>query len=281
MKKVSQRTSEIIQSLYASGGFWSALLPGQESPLWAFEEIAKSVETAAIPHLASLLLDPRQDVREAAARTVGALVAALAVEDYAQLDQTTRNEWAYESTATSNWRRLRPSDVRRFWQLPSSAATLGLISFHGSGFVREAAVNELANLCDGSELPFLLLRLNDWDGTVRESAAVAVLHRIRPDYARHFFRNLWLVDRLKNCGRSQHMPLVGSILALLKEPDAVGLLPEGIASRDRWLRRQSYRLGELSEDGLTANNNDVVLLGDGAGRSNDMLKLEAPHTRRR
>jgi hypothetical protein len=41
------------------------------------------------------------------------------------------------------------------------------------------------------------------------------------------------------------------------------------------------RVGELTEDGLTPNNNDVVLLGDGAGRSNDMLKLEAPHTRRR
>ncbi len=253
MKKLSQKTWEIIQSLYGSPGFWSALVSRQEPPLLAFEEIAKSRETAAIPYLASLLLDSRQNVREAAARTVGALVAALPVEDYAQLDQVTRNDWAYESTATSDWRRLKPSDVRQFCQLPSPAATVGLISFHGSGFVREAAVNVLANLFDGSELPFLLLRVNDWVGTVRESAAVAVLHRIRPDYARHFFRNLWLVDRLKTCGRGQHATLVGSMLALLREPEAAGLLREGLASSDRWLRRQSYQLAieSKSHESLT------------------------------
>jgi hypothetical protein len=215
MKKISQRTIEIIQSLYGSQGLWSALVSRNEPRLAAFEEIATSQETAAIPQLAGLLLDSRQDIREATARTVGTLVAALQIEDYAQLDQATRNEWAYESTGTSAWRRLKPSDVGQLWKLPSSVAAVGLISFHGSGFVRETAVNELANVFDGSELPFLLLRLNDWVGTVRESAAAAVLHRIRPDYARHFFRNLWLVDRLKICGRNQHAPLVESVQALL------------------------------------------------------------------
>src|SRR5439155_4896934 len=162
-----------------------------------------SEEALAIPHLTTFLLNGRSDVREAAARAIGRVIATVPPPEFVQLDEACRNDWSYETSASSVWRRLKPTDVKPFWRLPNAVAVVGVTSCHGSGFIRDAAVNELANIFDGSELPFLLVRLNDWVGVVRETAAAAVLHRIRPDYATYFFRHLRLVLRLRSCGRSQ------------------------------------------------------------------------------
>lgn len=242
MKRLSQKTSELIRELYADQSFWGKLIGRQDPPLWAFDEIASSDEALAIPHLTTFLLNGRSDVREATARAIGRLLTNVPSSEFVQLDEACRNDWSYETSASSVWRRLKPTEVNQFWRLPNAVAVVGVTSCHGSGFVRDAAVNELANISDGSELPFLLVRLNDWVGVVRESAATALLHRIRPDYATHFFRHLRLVFRLRSCGRSQHEEIVTSVTDLLQEPSAAPILREGILSNDRWLRRESFRM---------------------------------------
>jgi hypothetical protein len=44
---------------------------------------------------------------------------------------------------------------------------MALASFHPSGYVREEAIAHLAAVWDGTELPFLLIRVNDWVAPVR------------------------------------------------------------------------------------------------------------------
>jgi HEAT repeat protein len=253
MKRLSQKTSEVIRGLYAGEGFWGKLIGRQDPPLSAFDEIASSGEALAIPHLTTFLLNERSDVREATARTIGRLITNVASADFAQLDEACRNDWSYESSASSVWHRLKPTDVKQFWRLPSAVAIVGVASCHCSGFVRDAAVNELANIFDGSELPFLLVRLNDWVQVVREAAATAVLRRVRPDYATHFFRHLRLVYRLRSCGRSQHDQIVTAVTALLQEPSAASILREGIQSNDRWLRRESFRMAIAARSDQSTN----------------------------
>jgi HEAT repeat protein len=132
--------------------------------------------------------------------------------------------------------------VKQLVRLPAAVAVVGVASFHGSGFIREAAVKELATVSDGSELPFLLLRLNDWVGVVRESSANAVQQRIRPEYASHFLRNLRLVFRLRSCGRGQDEEMIVQVTALLEDPSAFSILREGVFSHDRWLRRTALQM---------------------------------------
>jgi len=270
MKRLSQKTSDLIRGLYAGQSFWGKLIGGQEPPLMAFDEIASSGEALAIPHLTAFLLNGRRDVREAAARTIGRLITSVSSPDFAQLDEACRNDWSCESSASSVWRRLKPTDMKQFWRLPSAVAIVGVTSCHGSGFIRDAAVNELANIFDGSELPFLLVRLNDWVGVVRESTATAVLHRIRPDYATHFFRHLRLVFRLRSCGRSQHEQIVTAVTALLQEPSAASILREGIQSNDRWLRRESFRMAIAAK-----SDQSTALLKEMLSDSDPIMRLWA------
>lgn len=91
-------------------------------------------------------------------------------------------------------------------------------SLHPSGYTREEAVNLLAGVYDGTELPFLLLRLNDWVPQVRTAALAAVRRRIRAEYAEQFARCFALVDRLRRAERADHAPLLAAIAHLVATP---------------------------------------------------------------
>jgi HEAT repeat protein len=55
-----------------------------------------------------------------------------------------------------------------------------------SDYVRQAAVEALGKIESGAELPFLLMRVNDWVPNVRNLAAELLEKRVRPDYVPHF-----------------------------------------------------------------------------------------------
>lgn len=247
MKRASQRTREILGSLSSSRTFWEKLTGRTESPLWAFDEIAKSGEAEVIPHLASFLLSPSQEIRQAAARAIAQLVTLLQDTDYVRLDDLTRTALAYESTINAAWCKLKPTDVESLGELPDGSQMVGLASMHNSGYVREAAVGWLGGASDGSEVPFLLLRLNDWVAVVRAGALRGILSKARPEYAPHFFRHLRLVERLRSCSRETHAEAIEAIDRVLTGPESVTFLREGIGSSDRWFRRHCLRLAIQSK----------------------------------
>jgi HEAT repeat protein len=139
------------------------------------------------------------------------------------------------------WRKLRPSDLSRFTSSEFAVSLLGLATFHSNGYVREAAVEHLAAHNSGQELPFLLIRLNDWVLPVRDAAATAVDARLRPEYAHHFLRSLQLVFRLERCGRANRA-LVDIVCSLLRRAECKEVLRAGMKSSDRALRRASFQL---------------------------------------
>ncbi|MHC1770080.1 MAG: hypothetical protein AB9869_38330 [Verrucomicrobiia bacterium] len=247
MKRGSQRTWELVQSLYSGRSFWDRLLGKAEPPLWAFEEIAASGEAQVIPSLLSFVVSPNANVQRAAAEAIWRLFASVEGTDYVQLDDLSRSELCYESNANSTWRNLKPSEVQSLASVPHGNLLVGLATFHNSGYVRAAAVQELSSVTDGSEIPFLLVRLNDWVGEVRAEALRVITSKAKLDYARHFLRNLRLVDRLRGCGRDAHVQIIQAIESLLKTPDTLPLLKEGVASTDRWLRRHCFRLAVESK----------------------------------
>src|SRR5579872_1118675 len=85
---------------------------------------------------------------------------------------------------------------------PTRSSMLGYASFHRNGYVRHEAIRLLAQIEDGSELPFLLIRQNDWVQPIAGEARTAVESRLTEAYLPNFVKNFALVVRL--LGFSRH-----------------------------------------------------------------------------
>ena len=249
MKTISQDIRQKIGRLFRGGSFWSRVLASKEEQVELLRDIGFSGEAGAIPEIASLLTDSHGAVWRAAVESVHRLLQTLSPFDLAGLDQRMRNFGATDYGGNQAWRKLRPSDLRRFTSSEFASTLLGLASFHNDGHVREAAVNSLSALNDGQELPFLLIRLNDWVEPVREAAADAVNARLHSDYAPQFLRNLRLVLRLQTCGRANRA-LVEAVCELLRNPKCLEVLQAGMKSDDRALRRASFQLASGAEESV-------------------------------
>jgi HEAT repeat protein len=228
-------------------------------------QVAESDDVAAIPAIADLVLDKSPEVAEAASDCVHRLLLATPVERLPSLEEAVR----YNLTERwdGRWRQLKPAQVAH---LPASksarSSIMGLASFCPSGYVREAAVHELARIEDGSELPFLLLRANDWVATVRGFAIVALRRRLVPSYFDHLARNAQLVLRLADCGRDKHDDIIEWFTSQLVGSQHETVFLEIVRGPNRWLRRRSFRsaiehqgshLDRITRIGLGAS--DVVL----------------------
>ena len=180
-----------------------------------------------------------------AAAAIDRLVEACYPLTLAQLDLAVRGQ------ADWRWPSATPARLPGWPRGPTGA--LGVLSFSASGHVREAAVNALARVRDGRELPFLLIRLNDWVAPVRDAARQAVVSRIEVGYSNHFVRALPLFVRLEAQGRQGHEDVRLAILDLLARAECRGALTAGLSASDRPTRREAFRLlGDTASAGDTA-----------------------------
>jgi hypothetical protein len=174
------------------------------------------------------------------------IISELSPLDLASLDQRTRGYVSYSYYTFQNWQKLGPSDIRKLAGSKFATSLVGLASFHSNGHIREKAVAELASQHTGRELPFLLIRLNDWVPQVHEAAAEAVRARIKPAYAVYLLANIALVLRLRICGRVDKK-FVDDICGLLKSSNCKEVLWAGMKSKDKTVRRMSFQLAAEAE----------------------------------
>ena len=161
------------------------------------------------------------------------------------------------------WHSPSPEAKDRLLEWFGPVGSLGLRSFDRDGRVREGAVQQLAQMRDGSELPFLLIRLNDWVLQVRRKARQAVDRRIHPGYAAHFLHCLPLVYRLREQSRDDHSEVVGAVAELLRSSECRPVLLRGLHSVSRATRRFSFRLLlEAPADDLLEVLEDVLASED-------------------
>lgn len=205
------------------------------------EKIAAAREIAALPYLRDHLLSNNLRVRQAAGAAVHVLITRLRPRNHAWLDEQLRESWLM----SIDWScQLTPDRLTSIVASTSfKSALLGLASCHRSGYVRERAVKLLDELVtDGNELPFLLVRCNDWVAPVRMAAITAVMERLNSAYAAHFLRNIRLVGRLKLCGRSSGENLAAPIEMFLTEPTCCEALLAALDSRDPDIRLACFEL---------------------------------------
>lgn len=249
MRQVSDHAHSLLVRLNARPSPLSRLSGQSDSRAAILEELGRCAEPGVIPYLAPIVVWGNPHEVLAGARAVSALLQQTGAEDLIWLDEWMRGSWAFGSQYQEEWRSLTPRELAR-WVGPGEPgiALLKLSSFHGNGFVREEAVRRLSLIEDGSELPYLLLRLNDWVGQVRQAAHSAVAARITPSYISHFVANLALVVRLARGQRADLSGLLDQIDLLLARADAVPALVQGMRSRSKEVRRAAFR-HLISSDG--------------------------------
>lgn len=165
---LSENTRLLIESLYKPVPL---LRRSTKHKLATLGLIGQARETAAIPDIAPLLMDGNKDMAQATARVVSSLGALLKPGELPWLDQVMRDRSPYRWSYPSAWADLKPGQLDKVCRfLAISTFPLGLASFHFNGHVRESAVRPLGDVFNGTELPFLLLRLNDWVPQVRGTA---------------------------------------------------------------------------------------------------------------
>lgn len=161
----------------------------------------------------------------------------------ARLDKQVRQSSLHYRSYLPLWLVIQPDELERMLNAPLvDAGLLGVASFHPNGFVRERALTRLTSVRTGLELPFLLLRLNDWVEPIHEAAVGALQSRLTPDYAAAFVRCLPLLFDLEDPRRRDHGPWLQAVSALLKRPECEPALWDGLGTGERAVRRLCFRL---------------------------------------
>jgi len=269
MRLTSQAT-EILRALQAPQPVLR--LVGGRVDLSLIDKLRQLGEPLAAPALIPLLLGAQAPTFDRIASVVAAILEPVSPARLPELDDACRSLGQYDLVDWSAWRGLTPNDVRA---LESSlgreaAPVLGVASFHRSGYVREAAIMSLDRTESGGELPYLIVRLNDWVTPVAEAARAAVVRRIGAPWVAEWVRCLALVSRMKATTRRGHDDVIERAFALLRDERHGDALREGFRSNDRVARRVAYM---LARDSTAFSIAQVVEL---ALRDRDpMIRLDA------
>lgn len=238
---LSDETNQLLDKLHHQPTGWRARFR-RDDLASIIEQVGQSGEPLAVPSLLGFAFEKNEATSRAAGLAIQSLIAGVPPLDLAFLDQHVRQfgPWSYGRTRVAE---VNPKDVQELG--PSVGVTpfvLGLASFHRDGYVREAATRALARVSSGAEVPFLLIRANDWVAQVREVASEALQARISEGQVAAFVRSLPLVARLRDCGRANHDELADSVEQLLGNGEADEELFEGFHSKDRFTRRACARI---------------------------------------
>lgn len=237
---LSQTTQDSIDNIYKSHSLWESITNNKEEKLRQIRLIGQSVEIAAVPHLIPLLLERNTDLRSTAVNAVESLLRTCQLEDLVRLDEYIRDFSPYfPNSRLEAWNKMKISDFKKVMK---DRVLVYLCSFHPNGYIREKAVEELSQIKDGQELPYLLIRLNDWVETIRTQARMAVNVRINSEYASVFINNLPLVLRLRTRNRVSHHHIVESVFGLLNLEESFQAVMDGLESSTFITKRMCYQI---------------------------------------
>jgi len=239
--KVSPQTAALIQELLAPLT-WRERITGSRDYESILTQIGESNEPAAIIDLLPFTVASDDNVAVAAARTIHKLLAGIDAAEISRLAPSLRYGPTY-SAESYHWYHLDLPKLAAFERFGDAATSLfALASFHHNGYIREAAIKKLSLTRSGFEVPFLILRLNDWVPQVRDAAYREIRSRLTPEYCRHFIANLRLMRRLADAGRVNHTPTIQAIYELLQSDECRSVLFESLKSEDRQIRRACFKL---------------------------------------
>ncbi|HNN63322.1 MAG TPA: hypothetical protein PKH78_09795 [Candidatus Obscuribacter sp.] len=220
----------------------------------SLENIARRCHLSDLYLVTAACLDENASFRELAWEVVSKILSTLGMEQLACVDSSMRSYYLEV-----------PGE---FGDLTPPPAVLGSLSFNRSGHLREQAVQRLAGVWTGEELPFLLLRGRDWVPEVASIAAEALRARAgKVEYGKLFAHNLGLIAVLSRSGQ----PRVRELAALSERHSLVG---EGRAVLADYLRGKDKELRCYAAD-ICEKYDQALLVEVGLNSSDPRLRLKA------
>lgn len=282
MRALSSSTKHSFARLYRKVPTPQLLLGGSAEQCRLIVEVGNSGEAAAVPYLAPFLLRPR--TRTTAMSAIAALMSEVDARVLPRLEEMRGLSfpWRDEGGLFSEWLAAKPSVLGDIDDGSSdSLYALGLLSFHWSGFLREAAVRCLAQRPEAEAIAFLLLRANDWVPQVRSRAKKALTKAVSSEGPEAFARFLPLVTRLSGTRRDNHAPLLETIEAMFQGRDGARALRGAALSPDRYVRRSAYQRAWQFDDQdaepfleLATNDFDAVVRTGATRRTVDLVDAD-------
>jgi HEAT repeat protein len=243
MLRVSEQTQKLLEQLYQlqSARSWFGQSSRDAETIALLERIADQREPVSVPVIARCLFFSSPEVRKATCKAIHRILEPLPPDELLHLSGVIGWSWGwYVSDA---WDKLQPAEVASLIADPSCRSTLlGFVSFHRNGYVRHEAVRLLSSIHDGSELPFLLIRQNDWVEPISADSRAAVRSRLKEESLPPFLRCLPLVVHLLKFSRHDHSEVVHRIIEMLLRPDKDASLKEVLQSSNREVRREVMRI---------------------------------------
>jgi len=209
------------------------------------ELVTAGDQRSMLSQVPQFITDISAEVRLATARALHQILSAVQPVEYLAFSERLEASlrWCDYPGTNEAWRTLQPSKLSEIAEDEETRASVfGFASFHRNGFVRHEAVRQLSRIHDGTELPFLLIRQNDWVAPVSADARIAVQERLTSEYLPHFLTNLPLVFHLLVYQRHDHSELVARIVGLLLQPDFDSLLVSAIQNPVRQVCREIIRI---------------------------------------
>jgi len=127
---------------------------------------------------------------------------------------------------------------------PAAIHLLGLASLNSSGYVREAAVKQLAATGSSAALPYVLLRLPDWVKQVRSAAQEALDTLLGPESAADIIKYYPIIEHLQRVERVDLSSVRKRTTDILLSSGGRPAVLAALDSSDGKQRRFVYRLLE-------------------------------------
>jgi HEAT repeat protein len=250
MPTISQRAGELVRYLQQSASLLERLTRRRLDSA-ALAELEELADVNTLPHLAALALMSDSESRRRITTVAVATWQRVPVASLVALDSAYRAMWWTPGTDSGPWDRLSPRDVEHLGNDNLDGwALVAVATFHARGHVRESAVRALDTTTTGSELPFLIVRLNDWVPQVADRARAAVMRRVNPAWTVAWARNLGVIQRLSAASRRDHTEVVNAVFDLLRQPESRPALELALTSDDQNVSRVAYRLAREAATGV-------------------------------
>ncbi|WP_061994627.1 hypothetical protein [Clostridium sp. ATCC 25772] len=203
--------------------------------------LANDLTLLAIPDVFKLLLSNNEKMKLQAAEILNNFVRTLSFSQLVKMDtifrERTSFEWYYD------WNNKNPNDlIHPLMSQEEKITILGLSSFHPNGYFREKAILALSNIKTGNEIPYILIRLNDWVSQVRDTSKEQLERYITLEYITDFVDNLPLVLRLRECSRDEHSHIIDKIISIMTTKEGSEKLIYGLQSTDSKMRLACYKI---------------------------------------
>lgn len=245
MRDMSKEEQDLIDELYGKNSFLNIFKRSDTRKIEILQSLANSRSMLTLTFLLPFAIETSETVRSTARDTIHKIICRHGKQNLIGFDQYMRRLAPYHyQEKMARWHHLSPEYVKAIRiNDESDVSFIGICSFHRNGYVREAAVEMLAHQFSGKEIPFLLLRMNDWLPKIRFMAFKALKQRIRPDYVKHFLEAICLVKHLSEYyNREKFSDFVDEIYGLFRHPENRKVLLSGFHSKDPIVRRFCFEL---------------------------------------